>query len=797
MKFNFNKLFPFLNIRKKLIIAFTMLSFIPLTVIGLIGLYNNTATLEQAALENLSHDVSIHSNRVKDFLTNVDMDLRYLCSGPLFSQPSEDLHEIEDKTDPEKYNSVVQQFRTFIQIKNIYYQLHFIDPMGTEIFKVQYEDGESRIVPQDQLSDELFSFYFLLTDSLPVDQMAFVPVELVGDHQNTIPAMSYAIRIYGDNGKFLGIFIADLFAKDFFKVLEDQTLFDVHHEIAIVNSEGQYLYHSAKKNNWNQLLANRKSHNLDQDYSPQFEAAVLSNQAGIYSGDDFIASYVPLFTASFQGANSYYLFVSVRKDAVFGPVYRFRSVFIVLLLIFLVIAISAGIIATGQLVNPIRKLHNGAEIISRGNYDHRLNIHTNDEIEELAQQFNSMADAIRNRENLLEVHQKKLGDMVQLRTAELRKQKETLQVILNNIPSAFLLLDEKCNILSASAAVKQFTNYSPEDVIGLPCSEVFSNEEICRNCAMKNPSAKKRVSSYTEMQSGDDEETTFTEHISIPVTLHDRKSATLEILTDITERKRIEEHMLEAERLAATGEMSAVIAHEIRNSLTSVKMILQLQREKSETEEKALPLEVATQSVYRMEEIINNLLRFARPAPFEFRSGNINHLVEESALFVRPQFEQLHIALKTNLDPAIPEIQMDENHMREAIINLLLNAGQAIEHQGEVLIESELNRLNRKLEDFNYKSPDTSVTQLSAPKVVLKKGEEVVIIKIKDDGPGIPQKNLNYIFNPFFTTKLEGTGLGLTTVKRTVNAHGGILMASSIEGKGTTFKIIMKIRRPK
>ncbi len=795
MKFNFNKLFPFLNIRNKLIIAFTLLSFVPLTVIGLIGLYNNIATLEQAALENLSHDLTIHSKRVKDFLTTVDMDIRYLCAVPLFNRPLEDLYEIEEKTIPEKYNSVVQQFQTFARIKSIYYQLHFIDPNGTEIFKVQYDEGESRIVPQDQLSDGLFRFYFLLTDSLPENQMAFVPVELVDNQRNTIPAMSYAIRIYSEEEKFLGIFIADVFAKDFFEVLEDQTLLDVQHEIVIVNSEGQYLYHSEKKNNWNQLLANRRSQNLEKDYSPQFSEAVLSGEAGVFSGDDFIATYTPLFTASFPGGNSYYLFVGVGKDEVFGPVYKFRSVFIVLLLVFLVIAISAGLIATRQLVNPIRKLQNGAEIISRGSYDRHLNIDTNDEIEDLANQFNSMADAILNRETLLEDHRKKLEETVQLRTAELRDQKETLQVILDNIPSAFLLLDENCRILSASAAVQQFTTHSPEDVIGQPCVEILSNQEICQNCKVNNPSRKKKSATFIEMQSGEGEEAIFIEHISIPITLRDQEPATLEILTDITKRKKIEEHMLEAERLAATGEMSAVIAHEIRNSLTSIKMILQLQTEKSETKEKALPLEVAAQSVYRMEEIINNLLRFARPAPFEFQSGNINHLVNESVLFIRPQFEQLHIVLKKTLDPAIPDIQMDENHMREAIINLLLNAGQAIGYQGEVLIETELTRLNQKLEDLTYTSREITVTQLSARKVVLTKGEDVVIIKIKDTGPGIPQKNLNQIFDPFFTTKLEGTGLGLTTVKRTVNEHGGIILARSIKDKGTTFQIILKVRR--
>lgn len=795
MRLNLNKLFPFLSIRKKLIIAFTLLSFIPLTIIGLIGLYNNILTLEKSALENLNHDVAMLSKRVKDFLTNVDLDIRYLCAAPVFNRFLEDLDEYGDAERPENYNLVVQQFRTFAQTKNIYYQLHFIDRQGTEIFKIQYDDGEFLIVPQNQLSNKHFRFYFLLTDSLPKNQMAFIPVELIDHHRNTIPAMSYAARMYSADGKFLGIFIADVFAKDFFKVLESQTHFDVRHKIAIVNSEGHYLYHSEKKKNWNQLLATPGMQNLVEEYSPQFSAAVLSGQTGVFSGADNIATYVPLFTASFLGENSYYLFVSVGKDDVFGPAHHFRSVFITLLLIFLVIAVSAGFIATGQLAGPIRKLQKGAEIISSGNYDHHLNIDTNDEIEELAHQFNNMANAIRKRENLLEKHQKQLEETVQRRTVELREQKETLQVILDNVPSAFLLLDENCHILSASAALQRITGHAPETVIGQLCYQIFSNKEICQNCTIKNSSRRGKIAAFIETQTNSDGETAFIEHISIPLILHDRKPANLEILTDITERKKLEEHLLQTERLAATGEMSAIIAHEIRNSLTSVKMLLQLQQEKSETKETARPLEVAVQSVYRMEEVINNLLRFARPAPFEFQYRNINRIIEESVLFVRPQFEKRSITLSTALNPAIIDMQLDANHIREAIINILLNAAQAIDQQGEVFIESELTCLSRRMEDYTYtnrKNPDIHV---SAPKMILNKGEEVVKVEIKDSGPGIPQKHLNKIFDPFFTTKLNGTGLGLTTVKRTVNQHSGIIRVRSKLNKGTGFQMILPVRR--
>jgi two-component system sensor histidine kinase AtoS len=203
------------------------------------------------------------------------------------------------------------------------------------------------------------------------------------------------------------------------------------------------------------------------------------------------------------------------------------------------------------------------------------------------------------------------------------------------------------------------------------------------------------------------------------------------------------------------GRLAAGIAHEIRNLLTSVKMILQLQQEKNKTNESAHPLEVAAQSVYRMEEVINDLLRFARPTPFEFQSLNINRTIEESVQVVKPEFDKRSIVLSMALDPAIIDIQLDANHIREAIINILLNASQAIEQDGEIFIQSKLTRLSRRMEDFAYTNMKNPGSYLVAPKMILSKGEEVVTIEIKDNGPGIPQKNLSNIFNPFFTTKLR------------------------------------------
>ncbi len=799
MKLNINKLFPFLSIRVKLIVAFTMLSFIPLTIVGLTGLYYNTHTLESGALENLNHDVLILQEKAKNFLTNVEVDIQYLCSSSIFHRFLNEYYQSDDIRGRESYALITQQILTFSRTKKVYYQILFVDSTGNEVFRIQQNNRSFEIIPPQELSSSRFIFYSLLTDSLDAGEMAVVPVELI-DHQNggKVSSMSFAVRLNGTHGEYLGIFIANVFARDFFKVMESKSHLASRRTVAIVNSEGNYLYHSEKKKNWNRLLATREIHNIADEYSQEFSKAILSGEQGIFSqSKTYIAAYAPLFITPFPGGNSYYLFESVEKSYVLGPANRFALIFIMLLLMFLTISISAGVIATSQLAGPIRELQRGAKIIAQGSYQHHLRIETNDEIEQLAEQFNQMAAAIRDREQKLEEQQKRLEETVIQRTAELRNEKEKLQAILDNVPSAFLLIDEDRRILSASAAIQTITGFSPQEVVGKRCFDIFSEPSICENCMMASDYSTSRPAVFIETQNQSDGETIFIEHVSIPLKLNQQHSVFLEILTDITERKKFEEHLIETERMAATGEMAAVIAHEIRNSLTSIKMLLQLSDEGSPDQEEAEQTrEVALQSIFRIEEVINNLLRFARPAPFDFQTRFLNQLIEESILFVRPQLEKEQITLIKQLDPGIPEMNIDSNHMKEAFINLLLNAAQAIHDKGEISIHTKLATLSQQLDDFVYGENGTGALPEDLNKVILPKGEKVVIVEIKDTGSGIPAKYLRKIFDAFFTTKLNGTGLGLTIVKRTVNQHGGIMRVFSKPGQGTTFQIILPVRRP-
>lgn len=796
MNFNLNKLLPFLSLRKKLLIAFSLLSVVPLFIMGVLGVYYSIQSMRKIALENLSHDVSIYNERAQNFLTNVDLDINFLINSDVFREYLEALNENNELKIKRFYKTVVRQIFNFTNTKRIYYQIRFIDDLGTEEFRIQNIGTNYKIIPKDSLSDGLFKFYFFLTKVLGKNQLSMFPAELIGINNQTIPAISFAIRVYTSDNGFAGIFIADVFAKEIFQVLEHNTKFEFGKEIAIVNNEGYYLYHSEKKKNWNSLLAHQTEENIFKQYPKDFSKAVFSGKAGLFTdGYNEIIAYEPLFIASFIGGNSYFIFERVNERFIFGPARQFGYISLGIILIFLIVSISVGLIATNQLAKPIQKLKEGAEIISRGNYSHRLDIETNDEIELLAGQFNSMAQTLGEREKLLEMHQKELEEVVVERTKELQDEKEKLQAILDNVQSAFILIDDQSIILSASKAIESIAGIEPSQLIGKKCYEEFSDESFCSNCMKKNHILPGKISSFIETRTDENSNTKIIERMSIPLTLNNKKQAVLEILTDITKRKETEEHLLKLEKLITIGETSALLAHEIRNSLTSVKMILQLRKESSKSEEDINSLNFSLDSINRMERVVNNLLSFSRPIDFKLKHENVNQIIIESLILVRPQLDKKRINLVKSLTSENVVIEVDSGFLKEAIINLILNSVQAIKNDGEINVRSEVVTLKRNLKDLAYIENKNQFYDSSEYQINLRTGTQVLQIIVEDNGPGISKNNLSKIFNPFFTTKTNGTGLGLAMVKRTINKHGGIILVNSTPNNKTTFKLILPYRR--
>jgi len=504
-------------------------------------------------------------------------------------------------------------------------------------------------------------------------------------------------------------------------------------------------------------------------------------------------AHAPLFSKKVSFESDYTILKSVSKAEIFRPAVTFRQFFLAILTFFLSMSLLLAYVATHQFTNPIQRLRREAQVIAIGNYHARVDVRTYDEIEELAKQFNVMAASLEQRDEEIASYQKHLEETVQERTGELRKEKDKLQAILDNVPSGFILLDPERTILSASAALMSITGKPASELVGNKCHDVIGNDALCAGCPTEEVLQSGKMATTITRGFSPEGEDRYLEHISVPLRRNGSVDNVLEIITDVTRRKRLQDQLVRSERLAATGEIAAVIAHEMRNSLTSTRMILQLLKETdSVSESDQESLDVALDSLGRMEGVVSNLLQLARPAQLEMKLDSIARVVHAAVEFARPQIARKDIDLVTHLPDDLPDLEIDGDRMKEALVNLILNASQSIESRGSIVVSAEVQTLPRKLRDLGEVrvSSGEEVT-VAVQEVVLRKGSDVVVVRVQDSGCGMPSSHLRRIFDPFFTTKVDGTGLGLSFVKRVVNEHGGVVTVESEPGRGSTFSMII------
>jgi two-component system NtrC family sensor kinase len=248
-----------------------------------------------------------------------------------------------------------------------------------------------------------------------------------------------------------------------------------------------------------------------------------------------------------------------------------------------------------------------------------------------------------------------------------------------------------------------------------------------------------------------------------------------------TEELRLAEaEVARGEKLASIGQLAAGIAHELNNPLTGVLTFTSLMRKKAtEGSEDAEDLDLVIRETKRCASIIRRLLDFAREKTPEKALVNLNQLIAETVQFVERSAALQHIEIEMDLDSDLPHLFVDADLIKQVLMNVLVNAQQAIEEHGRITVRSRLCRTR--------KPPGRCEETMPA-----------VEIAISDTGCGIPEANLQRIFDPFFTSKEvgKGTGLGLSVSYGIVRAHGGEIDVESTVGEGSTFRICLPVKLP-
>ncbi|MBQ3643457.1 MAG: PAS domain-containing protein [Candidatus Riflebacteria bacterium] len=232
-------------------------------------------------------------------------------------------------------------------------------------------------------------------------------------------------------------------------------------------------------------------------------------------------------------------------------------------------------------------------------------------------------------------------------------------------------------------------------------------------------------------------------------------------IKDVTQITALEEQLMRADKLSALGVLAAGIAHEIRNPLTGMKMIVQLlEADFSEDDSHREPLDIIQREINRLEGIIGNLLDFARPnKPKTVDVAPVN-VVQDCYMLIKNQLNKQHIAFELKEAENCPLTTADPDQLKQVFINIMANAIQAMGKDGKLT-------------------------------VYIEPVDERVKIAFEDTGCGISHERMRDIFNPFMTTKEDGTGLGLSMAQRIVEEHGGSIEVQSVLGEGSTFTVYL------
>ena len=241
------------------------------------------------------------------------------------------------------------------------------------------------------------------------------------------------------------------------------------------------------------------------------------------------------------------------------------------------------------------------------------------------------------------------------------------------------------------------------------------------------------------------------------------------ILRDITESRRSAKETIESERLSALTLLAAGVAHEIGNPLNSLHIHLQLMERKARKLPEAVrqdlqeSIGIAKEEIKRLDTIVSQFLRAIRPVPLQTQPENLNTLVSESVSFLSPEIKDRDILVEQELRSDLPLVEVDRHQIKQAIYNIIKNSLQAMASGGLLRIQTDM--------DDNH-----------------------VALRFSDTGGGIPAEYMGRIFDPYFTTKATGSGLGLMIVRRIVREHGGEIDIVNDEGRGISLTIRLPLR---
>lgn len=720
---NLNKLFPRLSIRAKLGIAFALLALFPLAVVAAITTRITLDRLREAARVTLQQEVRRARWEVESALTRAEDDVVFMADAYLGRRLLGG--GLPDPADRIAINEFLDHVPSL-------FRLTAISADGAVVF----EAGEARSAPR-MVSGE---FYAWRAQGLKVGEHLLLPVEVSPPRRSptaslAVPAVAVLVPVRDPSGEIVGLVVGEAYASRLFAGLERVPPSTLGATTGLVDADQRFLYHSEQKRTWASLLGV----NADPIMAQVHAASAPAGEAFLRTTDHLVRAE-PIQLGS-SPARLLTLIRALPLREVDRPIREFLAWLAVTGAAILVLVTVLAWFAARELTTPIYRLSDAARKVQKGLPVQSLAIETNDELEDLAVDFLSMASDLTTQRRQLE-------ELVTARTRELHQTHAELAGVLEHSADAIVGLDAEGRIRVWNRGAEALFGYSAADVLSRNVTDIWPEDERGAEPGYLLREVERRGAVVNYMT-----HRLTREGNRIPVSLtqtalrdeEGRRTGTSLVLRDTSLQSRLEEHMRRSERLAAMSVMAAGLAHEVNNPLAIIGNRLEcMEAELGDLGHPTLgrDLGVLREHTTRLARLTGDLLRFARDPGEEPHGIDLAEVAGRVGGLLEHTLTSRNVRLSFHSGGAT-EVLGTGNALETVCLNLVLNSADAMPDGGDVTVDTRpLNGM--------------------------------VCMTVQDTGPGVPADLTERIFEPFFSTKgPRGTGLGLPLCRSIVERYGG------------------------
>ncbi len=346
---------------------------------------------------------------------------------------------------------------------------------------------------------------------------------------------------------------------------------------------------------------------------------------------------------------------------------------------------------------------------------------------------------------------------------KLRESEEKFRRIFEQSRDVIYITDEAGNFLDANDSIKRFLGYTREELLDMNMIELYEDPNK-RNLILEAVKEHGEVIDFEKVLIAKDGRKKI---CLVSAGIHKEPSGKIlfqGIIHDITKRRKAEQDLATAEKLAVTGQVVRMIAHEVRNPLTNITLSLeQMESELKDGTDLDIYFDIIKRNLNRINVLITELLNSSKPAELTFNKYSINKIVDDTIKDIEDRIKLKGIKVTKEYSSDLCDVNVDYEKIKIALLNIMVNAIEAVEDdKGELIVAT-------KAEDGKC------------------------VVEILDNGVGIPSEIIPKIFDPFFSRKASGTGLGLSTTHHIIRSHKGVIDVTSEPNKGTKFSIKLEI----